>query len=302
MMQHHRITIAIVTYKRPASLARTLDSIAKLTWPAGAGVQLLVVDNDAGKSAQAVLESSGVDDALHVTYAVEPKKGIVHARNKALELAADSDYIAFLDDDDTVDAGWLTALYSTARKYNADVVQGYVAYHFDEQNAYLSMLDIFANPRAHTGEALPSAWTNNVLFSTQIYKETGLHFDSAFNKIGGSDSHFFSAAKQQGAHIVMCRRAVVHTVLPAQRTQIKWLARRYMRVGAGITISQKKHKGLVAAVWQVVKSVGDSAKYCWRLFPGLGANRQRWVHPSMVLCFMLGRLSGLFNVAPREYK
>lgn len=300
-MADTRITIAIITYKRPGPLAGTLLSLAKIAVPAGTEVNALVIDNDTGRTAYNVV--SAVRDKLSfaIDYAFEGRKGIPYARNKALEVAAGSDCIAFIDDDDTADPNWLAALYDTMRKFNADVVKGRIVYDFPRGKEHLGTIDIFAYVPAATGSELSSAWTNNVLFSTHIYKN-GLQFDTVFLKTGGSDSHFFRCAHAQGAKIVMCEEAVVRTKVPEKRTTWKWIAQRNMRIGATMTVSDIKMKGYGYAIRQTAASCLDSFKYFWRLLPGVFAGANHVIHPAMVMVFMAGRITGLLHISPKEYQ
>lgn len=297
----HRITIGIITYKRPELLARTLDSLAKLEIPA-ADVRLLVVDNDPGKSAKPIVDAKSPALPFATSYAVEEQTGIPHARNKVLSLASDSHYIAFIDDDDTADPHWLAALYEASQRYEADVVMGVIHYHFPKDKAHLAVLDIFANQQAQTGEHVSTAWTNNVLFSTHLATEMKLQFDLSFIDTGGSDNHFFKCAHAAGAKLVMCREAIVHSNVPLQRTSWRWLALRHLRVGATMTMSEVKQYDHRYAMRQIVRSFIDSNKYIFRLLPGVFTDPQRIIHPIMVLFFTDGRIIGLFKLSPHEYK
>jgi len=299
MRVEHSITIAVITFKRPESLKRTLESLAALVLPA-AEVKLLVVDNDAAQSARATVEAARMP--FPVSYCVEERQGIPHARNKALELAADSDYLAFIDDDDMADAGWLAALYGMATLTQADAVKGRVEYGFPEGKSYLGALDIFANPATPSGGELDSAWTNNVLLATRLYTKTGLRFDVDFLESGGSDSHFFRCAHRNGAKIVMCQEAVVRSLVADSRTGWKWLGRRAMRIGATMSMSEQKTGGARYGARRAARSLADSALYCARLLRGVCRGRTPAIHPALVLCFMAGRVMGVCRMSPREYK
>lgn len=296
-----RITVGIITCRRPVQLANTLRSLAKLKLPDDAEISLLVVDNDLAHSAKSVVETEQMALPFSTSYTVEEQRGIPYARNKVLSWAEASDYIAFIDDDDTADSNWLAALYQTAKNSKADVVKGWISYSFPKGKEYLSTLDIFANPEVKTGDALDSAWTNNVLFATHIYREHGITFDTTFTGTGGSDHHFFHTAHRHGARIVMCREAVVYSAVPEERTQFGWLARRHARIGATLTMSTIRHHGLKEAARQAMHASGDSLRYCLRLMPRNLQDKKRLLHPIMVLCFMGGRIIGLFNLSPREY-
>jgi glycosyltransferase involved in cell wall biosynthesis len=102
------LTVAICTKDRPELLRRLLASLLPVVARArdgGQGVEVLVVDNapSDGGTRDAVLAFPGV------RYEVEPRAGLDFARNRALA-AATGEWIAYLDDDVVVDAGWLDGL------------------------------------------------------------------------------------------------------------------------------------------------------------------------------------------------
>ncbi len=296
------VTIAIITYKRHESLPRALHALRNIAIPPATAVKLLVIDNDATQSASQVVQDAARYMPFSVEYVVEEKRGIPHARNKALEMASDSDYIAFVDDDDTVDSQWLCGLMDAARLYYADVVKGQVIYTFDEEHQYLSNLAIFGAILQLTGAMLLNASTNNVLFSTHIYKNTGLRFDPAFTKTGGSDHHFFRVAKGNGASIVFSAEGIVYSHVSAPRTCGWWIARRYIRYGAITTISGIKHRGYPYALYRAIYELLDCGKYLLSITRWAILGRQPLIHPIMITCYMTGRVMGLFYLSPREYK
>lgn len=99
------LTIAICTKDRPDRLRRCLESIRDLPPLPGAEVEVLVVDNapSDAQTREVVAAFPGV------RYVCEPRPGLDFARNRALAEAT-GDLLAYLDDDVTVDAGWLAGL------------------------------------------------------------------------------------------------------------------------------------------------------------------------------------------------
>lgn len=95
-------TVAICTRERPDDLARALRAACALP-DRGGGV--LVIDNAPATDAteRVVARFPGVRRV------VEPRKGLNNARNRALR-EADTDIVAFIDDDAVADAHWLDAL------------------------------------------------------------------------------------------------------------------------------------------------------------------------------------------------
>jgi glycosyltransferase involved in cell wall biosynthesis len=101
------LTIAICTHNRAERLIRLLDSLMVLSdVPDAPPHEILVIDNASpGDETRKTTESFE-----GVRYIWEPKAGLNFARNAALA-HAQGDYIAFLDDDVTVDRAWLQGFY-----------------------------------------------------------------------------------------------------------------------------------------------------------------------------------------------
>lgn len=102
------LTIAICSKDRTDNLRRCLDSLDSLRMPASAPgfrPEVLVVDNAPSDDRTRELVST----KPHVRYVLEPRPGLDFARNRALQCAS-GEIIAYLDDDVTVDAGWLEGL------------------------------------------------------------------------------------------------------------------------------------------------------------------------------------------------
>jgi glycosyltransferase involved in cell wall biosynthesis len=102
------LTVAVCTRARPELLAACLRSVLALRPDDPADPRhfdVLVVDNDPPDDATERL----VAGLPGVRYAREPRPGLDFARNRALAEATGT-WTAFLDDDVTVDTGWLEGL------------------------------------------------------------------------------------------------------------------------------------------------------------------------------------------------
>src|SRR5215472_278085 len=128
------ITVVIPSYRRPDDLARAIASVLAqrgVTTPC----EILVVDNDPEGSARAVTTEMAGQSATPIRYVGESRPGISHARNTGVANAAGR-YIAFLDDDEEADPGWLASLVATMRRYGADIVKGPVMPRLPACNPY----------------------------------------------------------------------------------------------------------------------------------------------------------------------
>lgn len=79
------VTIAVCTRDRAQRLDRLLQSLCLLKAPAGIRWEVLVIDNGSTDPTQSVV--SRYRNRLPLHYAIEPRPGISHARNLALNQA-----------------------------------------------------------------------------------------------------------------------------------------------------------------------------------------------------------------------
>jgi GT2 family glycosyltransferase len=99
------LTAVICTRDRPELLTRCLASLQALSQARAAarvGFEILVVDNAPADDRTREI----VERARGVRYVLAPVRGLDFARNHALREAG-GEFVAFFDDDVTVDAGWL---------------------------------------------------------------------------------------------------------------------------------------------------------------------------------------------------
>jgi len=107
-----RLTVAICTWNRCASLQQTLEGFTRIDVPAGVDWELLVVNNNCTDATDDVIRR--FEHRLPVRRAAEPTPGLSHARNRAVA-ESHGDYIIWTDDDVTVVPGWLSAYVAAFR-------------------------------------------------------------------------------------------------------------------------------------------------------------------------------------------
>src|SRR5262249_6425524 len=122
--------VVIPTYRRPSILRSAVDSVLAQQGVTQS-VELLVVDNDPGRSAETCVRDIASNSPLPVRYLCEPRAGISHARNAAVA-AASCRYLAFLDHDEEASPHWLASMRAAAGQYNADIVVGPVRPRFPQ--------------------------------------------------------------------------------------------------------------------------------------------------------------------------
>ncbi|MDH3009317.1 glycosyltransferase family 2 protein [Gordonia alkanivorans] len=229
-MTSSQVAVCIATYKRPHELRELLASLDDASANPDR-MQVIVVDNDPSGSASQVCQES----SLPIDYVLETTPGIPAARNAALKrIRSDAQYIAIVDDDETVSAGWLDLLEDQLHRSKADVVAGPVVSILpDEAPRWVVRGGFHGRERCRSGEEVPLAATNNVLFRIDFLQKLDFpYFDSSFTETGGSDSDLFWRMRRVGAKIVWCDEAEVTEYVPIDRCRIGWIVKRATRVGA----------------------------------------------------------------------
>lgn len=224
------VDVCICTFRRPA-IVETLRSVAAQRGVDPQAVRVIVADNDETSSAcELVLreaEALGLD--LHYVHA--PSRNISLARNACLN-AAQADWIAFLDDDETAAPGWLAALLAEAARGGWDAVLGPVdavypekAPHWMKAGGFHSTGPVWVDGEIRTG------YSGNVLIRRDLVEAARLRFDLQFGRTGGEDVDFFYRLRDAGGRIGFSEWARASEPVPEARARLPWLLQRSYRGG-----------------------------------------------------------------------
>ncbi len=234
-----RICVGVITRNRRQMLSALLRSLAELRAPDGCDLTFAIVENDAQKSLDDLMPLLGEST---IVYETEPRPGIPAARNKVLELslAADCDYTAFVDDDETVAADWLVCLHRDLMARGLDLAGGPVRLQpIGPEASWLNRMIwkglVTRNARIERRAAARrraeedgkvTVVTSNWLIDNRFLRETGIRFDEALGMSGGSDTAFFKAAKRLGAKTGWVPEALVFEEMPLSRLTAGYQYRR----------------------------------------------------------------------------
>jgi glycosyltransferase involved in cell wall biosynthesis len=233
------VSIVIPTYRR-ASLARTLRGLA--VQEMGAGVEVIVVDNDRDGSASSIVSSytDGIDAPLR--HIVEPQSGSAYARNRGIAEARGS-IIALLDDDVEPCPGWFQAITEPITSGRADATGGRVLLDpevprpkwLDENGigGYITSFHLDDTERDLTEKEF--VVTANAAFDADLLRRTG-GFDPKFGprgrvNLGGDDVHVVRTFRRLGGRVRYVPSAVVIHDLPKARMSPRYLLKRAWWVG-----------------------------------------------------------------------
>lgn len=101
-----RVSVVVCTRNRSAMLRDCLRRLARVDYP---DVEFLIVDNAPRDGSTEAVVAAFADGDPRFRYAREPRPGLSRARNAGLALATGR-YVAYTDDDVSVDPGWVHGL------------------------------------------------------------------------------------------------------------------------------------------------------------------------------------------------
>ncbi len=306
--QDARIAIGICTYHREDGLRTLLDALQRLSFEGQPdhAITLVIIDNSEAATAKSGSLAFAERSRFHVHYYNETKKGLANARNAALAeaRALGATHLAFVDDDEMPEPGWLEALFERLETSAVAAAVGPVLPVFETAPpAFLPTSGYATRPKEEGGFAL-SGYTGNVMFDMAAIDRLGLHFDTHFNDFGGEDTMFFEALQAGGGKIAWAPDAIVHETVPRGRMTAAWLWRRWFRTGQIEAYrspyparsvrgrSLNAAKGLTRVAAGAGKVAASAIVSGWR-------NPQKTVASFYTLCRGAGMLA---NVTGREFK
>lgn len=241
------VTVCICTFRRPAVTA-AIASVAAQDLPDGVTLRIVVVDNDEVPSARARVLAAGNGASVPVDYVHAPARNISVARNAGLDAARGADWLAFLDDDEVAERGWLMLLLHRAEETGADAVFGpALAVYPSDAPRWMVACDFHSNlPQSRDGR-VETGHSCNVLIRMATLPE-GLRFRPELGRSGGEDTDFFFRLGQAGRRLAIADTAIVTEEVPPARLTLGWLMERRFAEGRHYAgAAPRSRAGLVAA-------------------------------------------------------
>ncbi|MES2186495.1 MAG: glycosyltransferase family A protein [Pseudomonadota bacterium] len=298
------VSVCICTFRRPRLLDALLQALA-LELAGDPSIEFVVVDNDPQHSAQATLQAWSA--RLRLTALHEPVPNIASARNAVVQ-GARGEWIAFIDDDESPDPGWLATLRAAQRKYQADAVFAPVLPRYVPGTAdWLIRGGFFDRPRFATGTPITTrdARTGNVLLRRADLLAVPGPFDVAFGRTGAEDTVLFRDLLARGARFIWCDEATVQEEVPLARANTGWLLRRSYRLGQTYMLSEicrlRGPARLRRAGFLGVRAVGQCAVagvLALLQWPFSRIRAMRWLRATVA---QLGKMSALAGHRYHEY-
>lgn len=229
--------VCIPSFRRPKHLRLTLESV--VAQRTGRRFAVVVVENDASRCESAPVAAEFLASGrLTGICIVEPRQGNCQAINAAFETALetfpDAQNFLMIDDDEVASPDWLEHMVRAAETSGADIIGGPVWPNFDDkQKGGLKRHPAFA-PAYDVGGPVPVIYgCGNCLIRRAVFERLPQPaFDLRFNFLGGGDCDFFVRSRRAGLRFFWVTEAVIMETVPESRTNLGWIVRRGLRIGA----------------------------------------------------------------------
>jgi succinoglycan biosynthesis protein ExoM len=239
-----KVSILICTFNRPELLRKLLQALA----PQARQHESTVVVVDNGTEPSEAIAAAFQKD-MNIVYQRLAAPGLVSARNAALRLALSRkpEFLAFIDDDEAPEAGWLSGLIERLEESGADFATGPVIPDFAAPPPRWAVKGEFFEKSGETH------CTSNLIMRTAcIPADESQWFRPEFNFSGGEDKEFLARLAAGGAVHTVAKAAIVKEVVPASRMKSSYIWRRGLRDGVVlaeiISLESTSRAGFVAGV------------------------------------------------------
>lgn len=261
-----KLSIVLTTYNRSAQVVATLRSIAAMTAPRGLWECVVVNNNSTDDTAAAVQEFISREAAgCNIRMVTECEQGLSAARNRGYAESR-GEYIAFIDDDERVNADFAAAyidLFDThadASAAGGRVVAEYPAGRPEWMSPLVERpvanpMDFGRRVREFPRRRCPAG--GNMAFRRSTLETSGV-FDTALGRkgatlTGGEENDLFGRIRRAGLRVMYAPDAVIYHVIGAEKLTAGYLDRLSYNIG----VSQRRR---AASLWRLY--VGEGAKWC----------------------------------------
>lgn len=243
MWDERTISVVVPSYKRPGDLRAALASVTEQNLARGPGgfrLEIVVVDNDARASARGVAADAvrALPEGMALHYCVEPRSGLVWARNRGLAEARGR-YVFFLDDDMVAQPDCVALLMGALGSHGAGVAFAAVDAVMPEDgdaDLMARMQPFFSRrPDMAEGPVEIGFGAGGALFDRVVCELPVEAFDPRANVTGGEDDVLLNGLLDRGVRFAWVPSAVTRETVPAHRATLDYLWTRNFAYGQGPT-------------------------------------------------------------------
>jgi succinoglycan biosynthesis protein ExoM len=299
------VALCVLTLNRPRSLTRCLEGIARLEPVTDLALRVIVVDNDEKGSAGEVVDRVRAGCPWPIEYVIEPQLGVPQARNRAVMTSGDVDAVAFIDDDEMPQPGWLRSIVGVWDRTGADVVQSRLIPTFDDEPPKWVIDGQFFEPERFPDASSISylnCGTSGVLIRRSALPAGPEVFDPRFRFTGGEDTELFERMSRAGCEFAWADNALVDQIVPATRATVGWHIRRAYMVGNHKSMNLLTHgPGPMRRARRGIAAMAYGLIAVAKALPRLSNVQAGAVHIFQLLAEAAGEVAGIAGIHYKPY-
>lgn len=249
-----RISLVIPTHNRSGSLLVALESVVRQTLPCEAWECVVVDNNSTDDTASRFAAFAARHPGVRLRMVRETGPGVSYARNRGLR-EAEAPLVAFIDDDERVNADFLRAYADFFDRYPAAVVAGgrIVAEYPEGRPSWMSKwVEMpIANPMDFGAEVRPFPRGRVPGGGNMAFRRSGLAgyagFDPLLGRvngelIGGEENDLFERLLSGGETIWYVPDAVMWHIIPPSKLTVDYFRRLSRHVGISQRLRAQIHR------------------------------------------------------------
>jgi glycosyltransferase involved in cell wall biosynthesis len=235
------VSVVVLSYDRVHLLKRTLNALLDPEVARGVPFELIVADNHIDRLAEAFVTDFAAKAPFPVRYLADGARNYSIVRNLGIK-AARGRYVAFVDDDEEPQPGWLWELHACLERTGADAAFGIKRPLFesggppdwdptaslfttDRQEPQDTEIHMFGRLR-RPGKGLG---TGNSIFRVATCLDAPEPFAIPFGFGAGEDTHLLFRLAQAGKRFIWCPAAVVVEFMESDRIRPSYMLQRFKR-------------------------------------------------------------------------
>ncbi|MBE6211581.1 MAG: glycosyltransferase [Rikenellaceae bacterium] len=215
------LSIVISTYNNAASLERALKSVAMQDADKSVWECVVVNNNSTDDTAERVAAFAKAHSDINIKLVDEPQQGLSYARNRGIA-ESKGQFVAFIDDDETINEGFVSAYIDLFRNHGAFVGSGalkvcyetarpkWMSYYTEKMIA--NPLDLGSEIITITRTITPTG--GNMAFNREVFNLYG-NFDTNLGRkggelFGGEENDLFERIRDLGERIFYTPHAIAY--------------------------------------------------------------------------------------------
>jgi glycosyltransferase involved in cell wall biosynthesis len=302
------VSVVVLSYDRVHLLKRTLDALLDPAVARGVSFEVIVADNHAERLAEGYMRDYAAAASFPVTYLADGARNYSIVRNLGVK-AARGRYIAFVDDDEEPQPGWLYELYACLERTGGDAAFGRklplfesggppdwdpTAQFFkaDREQPQDTPIHMFGRRRPNKGLG-----TGNSIFRVATCFEGPEPFAVRFGIGGGEDTYLLFKLALEGKRFFWCPAAVVVEFMEADRVRPSYIITRLMKgsqhyasrrvalatnktaMGIRVSLLGLAQLAVETVLWLVTLPFSKPAAFAHRVGMAKGIGKLTWRKP-----------------------